>query len=123
MSAWRLVVRELYERGPLRGTEVRSLFKSEELTGPYTALQTAARMGLVRSPGRGTNQPYTLTDAGRAMVENRLAAVVPKYRTGRQKGGRPQGTQLVLRPTWLASLPPANEIRLRQEPAECQPSA
>lgn len=123
MSAWRLVVRELYLRGPLQGVAIRSLFTSQSLTGPYQALRTAAHMGLVRPPGRGTNKPYTLTEAGQSLVENRLAAVVPEYRTGRPRGGRPRGTQLVLRPTWLASLPPTNEIRLQTEAAACQPSA
>lgn len=115
MAGWVLVVRELYERGPLTIKE----FRAQSAPGQTTRylgsdLARATRLGLIKPPGRGGHQPrpYVLTPAGVAFAENRLAPVWPGYTPRPGRCGVPRGHRVVLRPTWLASLPATNTIRL-----------
>jgi hypothetical protein len=112
MSAWRLAVRELYERGPtsLQQLELRQLTSG--------ALVQGMGLGLIKGPGR-SGRPgslYALTEAGHALAQGRMQCVIKRAGHLGINGGRARGTVRVLRPTWLASLPPANAIRLQGAP-------
>ena len=68
MSAWRLVVRELYERGPLASRQFVGV------PDAHSALRRARQLGLVESPGRGGARgykPWAITELGRAYCEGR----------------------------------------------------
>lgn len=105
MSAWRLAVRELYAAGG----ECHRARMSGDIT--RAALDEAARRGMIEAPGKNGDRIYRLTADGWALAQNRLAMVV--RRTGTFDLGRPVGSVLVPRPTWLASLPTG--IRLEQQ--------
>jgi len=120
MSGWVIAVRELYERGPLPIGQFRPQYSGRIQRDISMDLQRAIRLGLVNSPGRGGRvaRPYTLTPAGFAFAEGRLAPVVPPYQA-KYRAGRPKGSRVVLRPTWLAALPKANEIKLNDNESRC----
>lgn len=98
MSHWRLVVRELYERGPLRWGQVMS--------GTQQGLNDAAKLGLVTRPGSPVN-PWRITELGRQWCEHRVDVVI-------SWPGRP-GRKRMLAATWLHALPKPGEIRLGQQ--------
>lgn len=106
MSAWKIAVRELYERGG-SGTLAQL---SASVT--HQAMKEAIRRGMVKGPGKGTHGrvPYLLTALGAALAEGRLQMVVSVSSQGLWH--RRHGSELVPRPTWLASLPTG--IRLEQ---------
>jgi len=95
MSHWRLVVRELNERGPLHWAQVMS--------GTQRGLNDAANLGFVTRPG-GPAKPWRITELGRQWCENRVAVVI-------KWPGRP-GRKAMLVATWLYALPRAGEIQL-----------
>lgn len=102
------MVRELYERGPLRVCDLRPQYGPDSQRNVGTDLRRAALLGLVTLPGKAGGQPtYSLTEQGVAFAEGRLRAVsVPGEPNGRT--GRPKGTRLTLRPSWTAALGPLN---------------
>ena len=87
MSAWRILVRRLYDQGggPLRRCDIDP-HGSELGEAPKEQLDAARRHGLVESTRVKFTWTWTLT----------------------QRGRRPKQ----LRATWLAALPKAGEIRL-----------
>jgi hypothetical protein len=92
MSAWRIVVKNLYDAGG-RGTA--ALAGGEFLT-PYqagNALESAAKRGLVSNPGQRGLTEWRLTQLGIDWCENRVTHVEK----------RPGGRRWVL--TWLSALP------------------
>ena len=110
MSAWRLVVRELYERGPLTAAQIMT----DAVGG--SGLARARQLGLVsQCPGRGGNfpdEPCHLTAEGIAYMEGRMVCItrfVPH--PGTKKRGK--GSTAVVRPTWLASLPDRTGLMLQ----------
>ena len=114
MSGWVLLVRELYERGPLRAKDFETLRYRDCMLGVHTYLERCAVLGLVERPGRhGSDgaRPYVLTPLGVDVAEGRVRFVVPPFKRAGERGGRPKGTKMVARPTWLSSLPRANEVR------------
>lgn len=100
MSAWRLMLSELYERGPLFANQFRHYGKSL----PHQAFATALRLGLaIGRINNGNVRPYELTDVGRDVIEGRAVVVCDPPM---KRGGK-----LRVRPTWISALPRTNEIR------------
>lgn len=107
MAGWRLVVRELYERGPLRARDLRPSYSKDAQRNVGSDLRRAAELGLLTLPGRcGVHAVYRLTPSGIAFAQGKLEVIVPEYRSP-ARGGRPKGVRCVLRPTWLSALPAA----------------
>jgi hypothetical protein len=101
MSAWRIVIRNLYSSG---GSGTAKVAGADFLT-PYqagNALEIAAKHGLVQGPGTG-KQVWTLTQRGIDWCEHRVSDVYLL-----QRGIR-------WRATWLSSLP--RDIRIACEAA------
>ena len=110
MSAWRLVVRELYERGPLRFEQFLTCADS------YRTINHAQKLGLVTRIGRHGKSPaqkYRLTPLGEAFAAGRVACVIRTFGQAGTNGGRMAGTTQTFRPTWVSSLPMPNTIRLQ----------
>lgn len=109
MSAWRIVVQELYERGG-SAAAARLPFEVDR-----HALERAIRRRMVQGPGKGSNGAgeYRLTDLGLSLAQNRVV-LVPRCPSAGHPN-RVRGSDLVARPTWLASLP--DDIRLNRSPA------
>lgn len=79
MSAWRLVVKEIHQRGPIRGT-----------AGQSPSLRSARLNGLIEHNADGE---WCLTPLGLDVAENRVKPVQL----------RPGGRRFVA--TWLRALP------------------
>jgi hypothetical protein len=104
MSAWRALVRNLYEIGG--GPAPRRAFDNlPTLSAARGGLNCARDFGLIKARLQTCDWVWTLTDLGRDWCEGRVAivGVMNKPR------GRP-----VLRPvaTWLKALPRPGEIKL-----------
>lgn len=112
MSAWKLIVRELYERGPITTAQVQST-----QPGVFAAVDRATRLGLVAKSSERVNATLSLTAAGleyatgRATVAPTLVPKPPGW------SGRMPGTVERVVPTWIAALPPPNAVRLDPRPA------
>lgn len=116
MSGWRVVVRQLHEAGrPLRSFDLL-------VDNAGYALAHAARLGLVKSPGRWCYRVDTdeygvweLTPLGVDFAEGRVVRLL------RQRRHRPTDRNFIVRfqATWLAALPRANEVRLTCACASC----
>ena len=107
MSAWRILVRRLYDQGggPLRRCDIDP-HGSELGEAPKEQLDAARRDGLVEATRVKVTWTWTLTQRGRDWCEGRVEVV--EARREHQRGRRPKQ----LRATWLAALPKAGEIRL-----------
>jgi len=95
MSAWKLVIRELHARGPLRSAQCMSV------AHPSSALEQAEAHGMATFDGPHPLQAWRLTDKGRAFAEGRLVLQTRVTLTG----GADVSRRYVPRATWLASLP------------------
>lgn len=95
MSAWKLAVRAVFERGPLRSDQVdRCVAEGMSKAVELGFLVGAGRAGRL---GRGT---YRLTEKGELLALGKLEM--------RHVPGEPgKRGPLRARPTWLAALPPA----------------
>jgi hypothetical protein len=98
MSHWRLVVRELNERGPLHWAQIMS--------GPQHGLNAAAELGFVQRPGCATGV-WSITELGRQWCEGRVQVVTTWP-------GRP-GRKHMLAATWLHALPKPGQIQLGRQ--------
>lgn len=108
MSAWRIVVREVYEAGGSMPTRDSTAWT----VSVNAAFSKAAYLGLLRSPGRGGNgkdpRGWTLTPLGRDYCEGRVVHI-PNVR---RKNPTDSNYIIWFQATWLASLPRGNEVRL-----------
>ena len=113
MSAWKLLVTELYRRGPLTSAQ-------SSVSSLRPAVAFASRLGLIERPGRGgcVKRPYALTPLGVAYAEGRAAAVVQSGQISAKTGGRSHGAKLRMVATWLSSLPAANTVNLADRKRE-----
>lgn len=107
MSAWRILVRRLYDLGG--GPLPRPAFDNtgDELGEQWKAqLVPAIRHGLIQSGKHKYGWRWTLTQRGRDWCEGRYEVV--ERLDNRRKGRGPQQ----IKATWLVALPRAGEIRL-----------
>lgn len=109
--SWRNVVDLIAKHGPMTANQAQL-----RTTGDVRAhIAKAGRQGLLLMPGRRGRVPgcqewvYSLSPLGRLWVEGKAVyTVAPQTRPGARPG-------MCVRPSWLASLPPGNEIRLQSQ--------
>lgn len=108
--SWRNVVDLIAKHGPQTWCALQLRTEGDV----RTHLREAGLQGLVHMPGHCTGNRrwvYSLTPLGRLWVEGKAVyTVAPQTRPGARPG-------MCVRPSWLASLPPGNEIRLHQQPS------
>lgn len=108
MSSWRLVVRELYESPKPTMRRVQFAYQGARVD---LAIMKAKARGLIASEplGVGRAHVYSLTRLGVLLATNRIVFAPKSWLAG---NGRPVGTGLRAKPTWLSALPLCNEIRI-----------
>ena len=106
MSAWRVLVRNLYAQGG--GPLPMQAFDPILGQRPDMQMQSAKRLGLVESRRVKFTWTWTLTQRGRDWCEGRVE-VVETVNRGRGIGGR---GKLKGQATWLQAMPRPGEVRL-----------
>jgi hypothetical protein len=106
--SWRNVVKLIAKHGPMTANQAQ--LRTEGDARAY--IRAACRYGLLVAPGRqgrlhgGAEWVYRLSPLGVLWVEGRAAYCTAQQTRPRTRQGK------CIRPSWLASLPLGNEIRL-----------
>jgi hypothetical protein len=110
--SWRNLVKLIAQHGPMTANQAQL-----HTTGDVRAhIAAAGREGLLVMPGKrggrkGDRAPwvYRLSRLGELWVQGKAVyTAAPQTRPGARPG-------MCVRPSWLASLPPPNEIRLQSQ--------